>query len=72
MISFNCFLKRFFFLVSGQAPEEPVVSTKSGLVFEKRLVLQAIAANGGKCPITEEPLAPEDLVPIKGIVFCVL
>eukprot|EP00727_Mastigamoeba_balamuthi_P007643 m51a1_g35 putative u-box domain-containing protein 72-like (510) ;mRNA; f:133993-136356 len=51
--------------ISGQPPEEPVVSTKSGHVFEKRLVEKYLAVNG-KCPITGEPLTPTDLVPLKG------
>lgn len=51
-------------VVSGQVPEEPVVSTKSGLVYEKRLIEKAIATTGRE-PTTNEPLAETDLIAIK-------
>ncbi|KAI4318162.1 hypothetical protein L6164_025965 [Bauhinia variegata] len=50
--------------ISGEVPEEPVVSTKSGLLFEKRLIERHIS-DYGKCPVTGEPLTSEDIVPIK-------
>ncbi|KAG9141569.1 hypothetical protein Leryth_022243 [Lithospermum erythrorhizon] len=50
--------------ISGEVPEEPVVSTKSGLLFEKRLIERHIS-DFGKCPITQEPLTMDDIVPIK-------
>ncbi|KAE9592361.1 hypothetical protein Lal_00028351 [Lupinus albus] len=50
--------------ISGEVPEEPVVSKKSGLLFEKRLIERHIS-DFGKCPITGEPLALDDIVPIK-------
>ncbi|GAB4843070.1 E3 ubiquitin-protein ligase prp19 [Ancistrocladus abbreviatus] len=50
--------------VSGEVPEEPVVSKKSGLLYEKRLIERHIL-DYGKCPITGEPLAMDDIVPIK-------
>ncbi|KAK4258410.1 hypothetical protein QN277_007865 [Acacia crassicarpa] len=50
--------------ISGEVPEEPVVSKKSGLLYEKRLIERHIA-DYGKCPITGEPLTSDDIVPIK-------
>ncbi|XP_057957414.1 pre-mRNA-processing factor 19 [Malania oleifera] len=50
--------------ISGDVPEEPVVSKKSGLLYEKRLIERHIS-DYGKCPITGEPLAMDDIVPIK-------
>ncbi|KAL8260063.1 hypothetical protein R6Q59_028016 [Mikania micrantha] len=50
--------------ISGEAPEEPVVSKSSGLLFEKRLIERHIL-DYGKCPVTGETLTMEDLVPIK-------
>ncbi|KAG9136109.1 hypothetical protein Leryth_003727 [Lithospermum erythrorhizon] len=50
--------------ISGEVPEEPVVSTKSGLLFEKRLIEHHIS-DFGKCPITQEPLTMDEIVPIK-------
>lgn len=42
----------------------PVVSIKSGHLFEKRLVEQYITAHH-KCPVTGEPLETDDLVAVK-------
>ncbi|KAH8902966.1 Prp19-domain-containing protein [Coniochaeta sp. PMI_546] len=50
--------------ISGEAPEEPVVSKKSGAVFEKRLIEKYIEENG-KDPVSGEELDLEDLIPIK-------
>ncbi|XP_057486586.1 pre-mRNA-processing factor 19 homolog 1-like [Actinidia eriantha] len=50
--------------ISGEVPEEPVVSKKTGLLFEKRLIERHIS-DYGKCPITGEPLSMEEIVPIK-------
>jgi pre-mRNA-processing factor 19 len=51
--------------ISGEAAGEPVVSIKSGHVFEKRLILKYLENNNGLCPITHEPLSPQDLVSVK-------
>ncbi|KAI0427358.1 WD40-repeat-containing domain protein [Xylaria sp. FL1042] len=50
--------------LSGQAPEEPVVSKLSGSVFEKRLIEKYIEEHG-KDPVSGEDLALDDLLPIK-------
>mmetsp|Transcript_22264 Transcript_22264/g.63888 ORF Transcript_22264/g.63888 Transcript_22264/m.63888 type:complete len:503 (+) Transcript_22264:94-1602(+) len=50
--------------ISGQPPEEPVFSPKTGHVYERRLVLKSIESVG-KCPVTKEDLAAEDLVDMK-------
>ncbi|CAE6026979.1 unnamed protein product [Arabidopsis arenosa] len=50
--------------ISGELPKEPVVSTKSGLLFERRLIERHIS-DYGKCPVTGEPLTIDDIVPIK-------
>lgn len=44
--------------------ECPVVSKKCGYVFEKRLILKHIEANG-LCPISNVELSPSDLIEIK-------
>jgi len=49
--------------LSGQVAQEPVV-TKNGDIFEKRLILKHIETNG-TCPITNEPLSPEDLISVR-------
>ncbi|KAG6766265.1 hypothetical protein POTOM_030337 [Populus tomentosa] len=50
--------------ISGEVPEQPVVSKKSGLLYEKRLIERHISEYG-KCPITGEPLTMDDIVPVK-------
>jgi pre-mRNA-processing factor 19 len=42
-------------------PEEPVISKKSGLLFERRLI-EKVVQETGRCPITDEPLEKDDLV----------
>ena len=52
--------------MSGEPPVEPVVSRKSGHMFEKRTVL-AYLTETGTCPISGQPLTAEDLIELKGI-----
>ncbi|KAL2752374.1 hypothetical protein ACRALDRAFT_2126860 [Sodiomyces alcalophilus JCM 7366] len=49
--------------ISGEAPQEPVASKKSGVVFEKRLIEKYIEQNGTE-PGTGEALTTEDLLPL--------
>lgn len=51
--------------ISGEVPLEPVVSAKSGHVFEKRLILKALEASQGVCPATGGELSPTDLIDVK-------
>ncbi|GMF54353.1 unnamed protein product [Phytophthora fragariaefolia] len=52
--------------LSGQVPTEPVVSLKSGLVFERRLLLKFLEQNQRRCPVTGEELdADADLLPLR-------
>ncbi|KAG5175921.1 WD40-repeat-containing domain protein [Tribonema minus] len=50
--------------ISGEVPEVPVVSRKTGHLFERRLIEKYIDAEG-KCPITGEPLGVDDLMDVK-------
>ncbi|PNY24662.1 Pre-mRNA-processing factor 19 [Tolypocladium capitatum] len=50
--------------ISGESPQEPVVSKKSGVVYEKRLIEQYINEHGTE-PSTGEALIAQDLLPIK-------
>ncbi|KAG8088653.1 hypothetical protein GUJ93_ZPchr0010g7822 [Zizania palustris] len=50
--------------ISGEVPDEPVVSKKSGLLFERRLVERYIEDHG-KCPVTKEELTLDDIVTVK-------
>ena len=58
----------FFCAISGEAPLDPVVSTKSGHVYERRLILKYITDNQTD-PITGEKLDESDLVSIKASTF---
>ncbi|KAA8652711.1 hypothetical protein EYZ11_008291 [Aspergillus tanneri] len=50
--------------ISGEAPQVPVVSPKSGSVFEKRLI-EAYIAENGKDPVNGEELSTGDLIEVK-------
>jgi pre-mRNA-processing factor 19 len=52
-----------FCAISGQTPEEPVISLKSGHLFEKRLITKYIEAEG-KCPITGQELSLTDVMDV--------
>jgi pre-mRNA-processing factor 19 len=54
----------FFCAISGEPPQDPVVSTKSGHVYERRLVQKYITENGTD-PVTGEKLEEADLVSVK-------
>jgi pre-mRNA-processing factor 19 len=51
-------------VVSGEAPEQPVVSIKSGNLFERRLIEKYITDHG-KDPINSEVMTVEDLIEVK-------
>jgi len=53
-----------FCAISGNAPENPVVSTKSGHLYEQSVVEKLVQATG-KCPVTGEPMELSDLMPVK-------
>lgn len=53
------------FPVSGELPQVPVVSRKSGNVYEKRLIEAYISENGTE-PTTGASLTTEDLLDIQG------
>lgn len=50
--------------ISGEAPKEPVASSKSGYVFEKRLILAHIAEHHTD-PVSGEELSENDLIELK-------
>ncbi|ODA77028.1 hypothetical protein RJ55_07545 [Drechmeria coniospora] len=50
--------------ISGESPQEPVVSKKSGIIYEKRLIEKYIGENGTE-PDTGDALAAEDLLAVK-------
>ncbi|EIN13388.1 WD40 repeat-like protein [Punctularia strigosozonata HHB-11173 SS5] len=54
----------FFCSISGEPPQDPVVSSKSGHVYERRLITKYITDNGTD-PITGEKLEEADLITVK-------
>ncbi|TKA73404.1 hypothetical protein B0A55_04274 [Friedmanniomyces simplex] len=50
--------------ISGEAPEQPVASRKSGNVFERRLIEAYISENGTD-PVNGEELSVDDLIDLK-------
>ncbi|EWC48146.1 hypothetical protein DRE_02250 [Drechslerella stenobrocha 248] len=50
--------------ISGETPQVPTISSKSGHVFEKRLI-EAYIQENGKDPVTGEDLGLDDLVDLK-------
>ncbi|KAI4288845.1 MAG: hypothetical protein L6R35_001894 [Caloplaca aegaea] len=50
--------------ISGEAPQYPVASRKSGNVFERRLI-EAYIAENGRDPVTDEDLSTDDLIELK-------
>ncbi|MCJ1407491.1 hypothetical protein MMC19_001562 [Ptychographa xylographoides] len=50
--------------ISGESPQVPVASRKSGNIFEKRLIEAYISENGTD-PVTNEELSTDDLIDLK-------
>lgn len=48
----------------GEAPLDPVISTKSGHIYERRLITKYITENGTD-PLTGEKLEESDLLTVK-------
>ena len=61
----------FFCAISGEPPQEPVVSAKSGKVYERRLIVKYINENGTD-PVTGDKLEESDLIAIKASAYTVL
>ncbi|XP_006454710.1 hypothetical protein AGABI2DRAFT_215127 [Agaricus bisporus var. bisporus H97] len=53
-----------FCAISGEPPQDPVVSLKSGHVYERRLITKYITENGSD-PITGDKLEESDLIELK-------
>lgn len=53
------------FSVSGEVPQEPVISVKTGHLFERRLIEKYLKV-GNKCPISGVELAETDLLSVQG------
>lgn len=58
----------FFCAISGEPPQDAVVSQKSGHVYERRLITKYIEENGTE-PITGDKLEESDLISIQAREF---
>lgn len=59
-----------FCALSGEPPQVPVVSSKSGHLYERRLIEKYIKENGTD-PISGDKLTEEDLIAINSSEFSV-
>ena len=50
--------------ISGEVPQEPIVSRISGHVFERRLIEKSLEASNGVCPATGAELKASDLIAV--------
>ena len=68
----NLFFKYFLHLisfdslVSGEVPQDAVVSKKTGHLYEKSLIMKYVGLDG-KCPITGSDISEDDFVSVKGL-----
>lgn len=51
--------------MSGQHPKHPVVSPRSGLVFERAMIERYLERHGNVCPVTKEPLSRDELIEVR-------
>jgi pre-mRNA-processing factor 19 len=58
----------FFCALSGEPPQDPVVSSKSGQVYERRLIEKYIRENGTD-PASGEKLEETDLITVKASAY---
>lgn len=58
----------FFCSISGEPPQDPVVSSKSGHVYERRLILKYLTENSTD-PVTGEQLEEADLITVKASAY---
>ena len=61
MHQYNTLSNHPFFLVSGECPQEPVVSRKTGHLYEKR-VLEKHIQEEGRCPVTGEQMGQGEVL----------
>ncbi|KAJ2144397.1 hypothetical protein IW136_001360 [Coemansia sp. RSA 678] len=54
-----------FGVVSGEAPTEPVISAKTGRIYEKRILLKYMEEHGRE-PQTEHALSADDMISVDG------
>lgn len=53
----------FLCAINGHVMKEPMRATTSGLVFERATIELWLSTRGQVCPLTNEPLLKDQLVP---------
>jgi len=54
--------------LSNEVPDQPVLSPRSGHIFERRLIEKYLTETGCD-PINQQPLSPEELIEVKSAPF---
>ncbi len=54
-----------FCTITGELCTRPVISKKTGHIFEEHLIQKHLKTTG-KCPVTEDPLSMDDLIAVQG------
>lgn len=54
--------------VSGRVPQDPVVSKKTGYIYDRTIIEKLLESNGGKCPHTDADMTMDDLLTIRTIL----
>ncbi|KAJ1816602.1 hypothetical protein LPJ60_005243 [Coemansia sp. RSA 2675] len=54
----------FICSLSGESPNEPVISAKTGRLYESRLLQKYLSENGQHEPQTTHALTPDDIIPV--------
>ncbi|KAJ2729390.1 hypothetical protein IW152_005646 [Coemansia sp. BCRC 34962] len=52
------------FIFSGESPNEPVISAKTGRLYEKRLLQKYLSENRQHEPQADHALTPDDIIPV--------
>ena len=63
------FAHTMFCAISAEVPQEPVISAKTGHLYEKRVIEKHLRAEG-KCPITGADMSEDDLITVQSAFFC--
>ena len=59
----------FFCPLTLDVMKNPVINTKTGMVFEKRAIMKWLRGGHGTCPLTRQPLSVSDLVDDMGLQY---
>lgn len=58
----------YYCSITGELAEAPVISKKTGHVFEKRVIEKYLDVNQ-TCPISNQPLTKADIIPLQSTLI---